>query len=302
MLTLFAHPKVFKGHFGVIQRNAISQWVRLRPTPEIILFGNEEGTLEIAQELSLRQVSEVKRNEYGTPLLSDLFAQAHALASYDILCYANADMMLLGDFMGAVQRVAAWRDRFLMVGRRTNVELDEPAIYDSSEREARLRDLVSQRGQLVGPSAIDYFVFPRGLFPMFPPFAIGRPVWDNWFLWKARNSKMALVDASEVVLAVHQNHDYSHHPRGRHGVSYDEEAKENRRMAGRGFCTIGNATHKLTLNGIESCPYFTLKRQAVRTWWSQLLMITGPLRRSLGLRKEKIASVMGKLGLSSSRQ
>src|SRR5712664_779088 len=107
MLTLFAVPKPFKGHFGVIQRNAISQWVRLRPKPEILLFGDEEGTVEIAQEFGLRHIPEVKRNQCGTPLLNDLFAKAHALASYNILCYVNADIMLLGDFMEAVQQVAS---------------------------------------------------------------------------------------------------------------------------------------------------------------------------------------------------
>src|SRR5712691_9090902 len=98
MLTIFALPKRFRGHFGVIQRNAISQWARLRPRPEILLFGNEEGTGEIALELGVRHIPEMKCNEYGTPLLSDLFAKAHALASHDILCYVNADIMLLGDF------------------------------------------------------------------------------------------------------------------------------------------------------------------------------------------------------------
>src|ERR1700741_1713280 len=116
MLTIFTHTKAFKGHVGLIQRNAISQWTRLRPKPEILLFGDREGTPEIARELGLRHIPQVKRNEYGTALLSDLFEKAHTLASNNILCYVNADMILLGDFMGAVRRVASWRDRFLMVG------------------------------------------------------------------------------------------------------------------------------------------------------------------------------------------
>ena len=94
MLTIFALPKPFKGHFGLIQRNAISQWARLRPRPEIILFGNEEGTAEIAQEFGLRHVSEIRRNQYGTPLLSDLFEKAQTLAGCNTLCYVNADIML----------------------------------------------------------------------------------------------------------------------------------------------------------------------------------------------------------------
>jgi hypothetical protein len=303
MLTLFALPKPFKGHFGVIQRNAISQWTRLRPKPEIILFGNEEGTAEIAQEFDLRHIPEVERNQYGTPLVSDLFERAQALASHDTLCYVNADIMLLGDFMGAVQRVTSWRDCFLMVGVRRDVDLDEPAIYASPDQEARLLALLFEQNRAVTHWAIDYFVFPRGLFPSFRPFAIGRPGWDNWFLWKALESGAALVDASKVVFAVHQNHDYSHHPQGRNGVYEGHEAKQNIEIAESHFCTIENATHKLTADKIEYNFRHLLvpTKRVVLPWWWRFLKITGPIRHPLGLRREKIASLLVRIKLLASR-
>lgn len=302
MLTIFTHTKAFKGHFGVIQRNAISQWARLRPRPEILLFGNREGTAEIAREFGLRHIPEVNRNEYGTALLSDLFEKAHALASNNILCYANADMMLLGDFMKAIQQVSSWRESFLMVGRRTNLDLDEPAIYESPDQEGRLRTLASQRGQLAAPYWVDYFVFPRALFPTIPEFAIGRMRWDNWMIWKARALKAAVVDASAVILAVHQNHDYSHHPQGFEGVWQGEEARQNTRLAGEGFCTIEDATYILTTDGIKARPFLIPVLKAfLRPSWRQFLKITVPIRHPLGLRKEKIASVLGRLGVVSNR-
>jgi hypothetical protein len=299
MLTIFTHTKAFKGHVGRIQRKAILQWTRLRPRPEIILFGNREGTAEIAQEFGLRHVPEVNRNEFGTALLSDLFEKAHAMASHNILCYANADMMLLGDFMGAVQQVASWSDRFLMVGRRTNVDLDEPGICESPDQEDRLRALVSQRGQLAGPAWIDYFVFPRGPFSTIPAFAIGRVRWDNWMLWRTRKIGAALVDATEVVLAVHQNHDYSHHPQGWAGVLEGEEARQNRRLAGRGFRTIEDATHKLTADGIKSYrrPLLSSIKQVARTWWWAILRVTDPIRKPLGLRRQNIARMLDRIRL-----
>jgi len=304
MLTIFTHTKAFKGHVGVIQRNAISQWTRLRPKPEILLFGDEEGTAEIAQEFGLRHIPEVERSEYGTPLLSDLFAKAHAYASHNTLCYVNADIMLLGDFMKAVREVVSWRARFLMVGERRDVDLDEPAIYESPDQEARLRVLVVHQNRPITPLAIDYFVFPRGLFPNFPPFAIGRPTWDNWFLWKARRSSVALVDASEVVFAVHQNHDYSHHPQGWQGICHDEEADQNRTLTGRHSRNIGDATHKLTDDGINY-NYGRLPLQikrAVRSAWWELLRVTGPVRHPLGLREKKIADFLERIGLRSTHE
>lgn len=303
MLTLFALPKPFKGHFGIIQRNAIAQWTRLRPRPEILLFGNEEGTAEIARELGLRHIPEVVRNEYGTPLLSNLFAKADALASHNILGYVNADIILLGDFMRVVQQVVAWRDRFLMVGRRTNVGLDEPAIYASPDQEARLCALALEQGRLAAAYWIDYFVFARGLFETIPAFAIGRPRWDNWMIWRARALKAAVVDATETVLAVHQNHDYSHHPQGLQGVWHGEEAKQNRKLAESHFFTIEDATHRFTSDGIE----YNFRRlrpwakRAVAAWWLAFLRITAPIRHPLGLYRQNIANVLGKLRLLSNR-
>lgn len=303
MLTIFALPKPFRGHIAAIQRNAISQWARMVPKPEILLFGNEEGTAEIARELGLRHVPEVKRNEYGTPLLSDLFGQTQKLASNDTLCYINADIILLGDFMGAVQQVVSWRDRFLMVGERRSVNLDEPAIYESPGQEARLRSLVLQQNRKVSPWGIDYFVFPRGLFTSFPPFAIGRPPWDLWFLWKARESNAALVDASHKVFAIHQNHDYSHHPQGQVGAYHGEEAQQNIRIAGNHVRTIAEATHKITSAGIRYnvwCRAGSVRR-FIRTGYFSLMKRTLPVRRALGLRHQTIANLARRLNLFSSR-
>ncbi len=59
MITIFTIPKPFKGHISVIQKNAIKSWTLLEPSCEIILFGDEEGAEEIAQELSLRHIKNI---------------------------------------------------------------------------------------------------------------------------------------------------------------------------------------------------------------------------------------------------
>lgn len=50
MLTLFTIAKPFRGPFAVIQRNTIRSWTLLRPACEIILFGDDDGSAEIAAE------------------------------------------------------------------------------------------------------------------------------------------------------------------------------------------------------------------------------------------------------------
>jgi hypothetical protein len=90
MLTLFTIPKPFRGHIEVIQRNAIESWAQLRPRPEIILFGDDEGTAHVAKEFGISHIPQVARNEFGTPLLNDFFEQAQRVAGDDLLCYVNA--------------------------------------------------------------------------------------------------------------------------------------------------------------------------------------------------------------------
>lgn len=53
MLTLFTTAKPFRGHDGIIQWNALKSWALLRPSVEVILFGDEEGAAKTAEELGL---------------------------------------------------------------------------------------------------------------------------------------------------------------------------------------------------------------------------------------------------------
>ena len=54
MLTIFTTPKPFVGQAATQQRNAIVSWTLLRPRPEIVVFGDEEGAERICKELDLR--------------------------------------------------------------------------------------------------------------------------------------------------------------------------------------------------------------------------------------------------------
>ena len=265
-LTLFAIPKAFRGHIEIIQRNAIASWMRLQPKPEIILMGDDPGTAEVAAEFGLRHVAEIRRNAQGTPLLNDLFAKAQALAAGGIVCYVNSDIILFNDFMQALARVASLSRRFLMVGRRTDLDVTEPIPFQQSDWAAKVRDRALRDGELQIARSIDYFAFSSGLYPEMPPLAIGRYWWDNWLLWKARSLGATVVDASRSVLIVHQNHDYSHtrYGSGKAELMASEESVRNSRLiceknpsdfdAGLGWLylyTIDDATHNLTTSGLQ---------------------------------------------------
>ena len=266
-LTIFATPKKFDGHIGVIQRNAIQSWTRMSPRPHIILFGTEYGTAERAREFGLAHVPEIKCNQWGTPLVSDLFEQAESHSTSPVLSYVNSDIVLFDDFARAVTRVADLTPQFLMVGRRNDLDIPDELFFQDGWSEA-LRQRARREGKLQIARSIDYFAFSRGLYPAMPPLAIGRFWWDNWLLWRARSLNAAVVDATSEVLIVHQNHDYSHttYGRSKEELMASEECILNARLTcadsadyDDGFFwryayTIDDATHKLAANGLTSNP------------------------------------------------
>ena len=261
MITLFAIPKAFTGPAGLIQRNALSSWTRLGEEVEVLLVGDDDGVAQAAREAGVRQVAEVERTEYGTPLLSSAFALARAASTRRLLAYVNADIVLLPDFVAAVRRIR-FRS-FLCLGRRWDVDVMEE-LPTGGDYERRVRSLVAARGKLALPDAIDYFVFERaGPLAELPPFAVGRPGWDNWMIHRARSLGLPVVDATRVLTAVHQNHDYAHVPEPSGYRWYGPEATANfALMKGLERFQTRHATHVLTRFG--ALPAVTPRRVASR--------------------------------------
>jgi hypothetical protein len=83
MLTLFTTAKPFEGHSGIIQRNALKSWKLLHSDVEVILFGDDPGSAEIARELGFRHEPFVERNSFGTKRLDYIFDRAQELARHD---------------------------------------------------------------------------------------------------------------------------------------------------------------------------------------------------------------------------
>lgn len=292
MITIFAIPKAFKGHFATIQCNAIISWTLLQPKPEIILFGNDEGTAEICQKLGLRHIPKVARNEFGTPLVNDLFEQAQQLATYKLLCYVNSDILFLRGFTQAIGKVSQLRQALLMVGQRCDIEITELWSFSEIDWGKRLRDLAKDSGELKPPNWIDYFVFSKGLFKDIPPFAIGRPAYDNWLVWYASSQQATVVDATPRVLALHQNHDYSH-AQGEESVWKGEEAQRNKLLTGdwTHHYTISHASHVLTDQGVRRAWASKYIAARLDMWKRKLISWTRPLRHFIGLRQETLIAL-----------
>jgi hypothetical protein len=250
MITFFTTPKPFTGNIKTTQTNAIRSWAALRPSCEIIIFGNEEGAAEIAAELGIRHIPEVERNEFGTPFISSMFQKAQEVAGNKLMCYINADIILMSDFLKAAQQIDI--RSFLMIGQRWDIELKESLDFQQAGWEQVLREKVKKEGTLHGISGIDYFVFPKGLYDNLPPLAVGRPGWDNWLIYHTRARRIPVVNATRMVTIVHQNHGHADHKGGEKGFWEGPEAKLNAKLAGPDHAfTMEYATRLLTPTGLK---------------------------------------------------
>ncbi|HTS13025.1 MAG TPA: glycosyltransferase family A protein [Candidatus Limnocylindrales bacterium] len=288
MLTIFSMPKAFRGHIGVIQRNAIRSWTRLSPRPEIILFGSDEGTREAAEEFGTRHVPDVAVNEYGTPLLGDIFRQAEARANAEIVCYVNADIIVLSDALRAIDRVRARLQRFLLISERIDLDITEALAFNPGW-EAALSELRKRDGVPVGYTGIDIFVFPKGTYPRVPDFALGRLWFDQWLIKAALESGIPVVDLSRVSPVIHQNHDYGHVPGGKEWVWKGKEQKHNLELYGSPphSHTFLSVTHELTRGG--GIRRVRLRKKLFKTKefvWEVFVKRTARLRSALGFNRK----------------
>lgn len=254
-LTLFTAPKPFTNpHIATIQRNAIQSWLQLGEGVRVILVGDEIGMKEVAVELGVEHLPQVQVNRDGTPLVSSIFELARQHSPDPLLGYLNADILLTPAILGPLAQVAQQVERFLIVGQRWDLDVRQ-ALDFSPGWDERLMTDVRQRGRIHPPMGSDYFVFPRTCFTQMPKFAIGRAGWDNWMFTHARRQGWPVIDATQTIDIIHQDHDYSHLPGGQPHYRLPETT-ENIRLAGgrRAIFTLHDADYHLVHGEVKRIP------------------------------------------------
>lgn len=213
-VTIYSVPKAFTGHIGVIQRNAIASWTRLRPTADIVLLGSDQGTAEIASEFGLRHLPNIQTNQFGTPLLNSIMETVEKNSSSEWLMLINTDIILTSDFSMLAEKLERLPTA-LYVGLRSDLDITARIDMSDPQWEEKLISRVKNEGRFRGAgddtfNGTDYYIYPRGLYESVPPFAIGRYFWDSWLNAHVRRQNLPVVDISAQLTAIHQNHDYLH--------------------------------------------------------------------------------------------
>jgi len=106
-----------------------------------------------------------------------------------------------------------------MTGKRTDLDVTTAIPMNTAGWQQQLKQDAAVRGVLAHRGLKDYFIFSRSDFATIPAFAVGRGNWDNWMLHDAKVRQIPVIDGTEAITAIHQNHNYTH-TKGSRKVAY----------------------------------------------------------------------------------
>jgi len=241
VITFLTTAKPFVGVARIHQFNALRSWRQLDSCVEIILFGSGEGYDEASQDLGVTRQEDVDANPSGLPHVGAMFDHAARHAKNEICAYINCDIILLAGFAETVRSIDF--DKYACVAQRWDLDVDRELNFGNPNLCVDLERRAKKEGRLLEAFGVDFFLYKGDVWLDLPVMTIGRAGYDNRLLYDLRRSKTPLVDATETMTIIHQNHDYSHVEGGRKGVFNSAEAEENMRLlaGGRYLFTIGDA-------------------------------------------------------------
>lgn len=230
-ITFVAVPKPFEGEFEIIQHNAINSWLNLSVNKEVLLLcDNEFESYEFNG--NVKYIRELKYTKHGKPDLSSAFSLAKKYSSYENVVYINSDIMLLDDFSRSLTSVSKTiKANWAVIGRRFDANLERKIDFSDIHWWDKVYEL-KNRSKLHSEDGIDYFIFKRDFLDNhIPDFSIGGTVWDQWVVYKFLNLGYFLIDATDSITAIHQNHNYQSNMTFS-DIMHSDMAKENMMLAG----------------------------------------------------------------------
>jgi hypothetical protein len=278
LLRIISTCKPFVGDDAMRQRNAIRSWMTLVQPEEIVLVGDDDGVEEVCLEFGLTFRPDVDRVDGRLPSLASLLTDEF-VHSTEFLCLVNADIVLPSSLITALEKTRASLDLFLLTGERWGVSIKSD-LSNEQLTGPQFFEHARAVGCLPGPHWIDYFVFPPALLSPVPPLAVAGYLWDHWIVGRALDNGAAVVDATNFVTAVHQDH----------GIAAPSHAElrrsNNARVIGdqSKLATIANATHILEADGTirrARSKKYVMGRALRRL--GPIVRATRPIRVRLGL-------------------
>ena len=255
-------PRGFDEDTKIRQRASILSW-HMQPSldKEVIIFGNDVGVKEFAEEWGMSHHEYVDKKS-DVPLMDQLFRDTSKMAKYDVVCYINADITLPPEWWDVMQNVlpilVAQDKPFLVAGPRLvfpEKDVWHPTLKSWPEfRDAMVKPKLFSLPIIDG--AIDWFVFRRGSYDKFPPFKLGRYVWDSFMVDFAVRSNWNTVTTftwdrgDQIAYGIHWDHSRKHQGQfeGHHS-----DREENSAIASRHGGLHGYGRLRGMELGVEVC-------------------------------------------------
>lgn len=215
--TFYTIALPFEGDDLWVQRNSIQSWLRTGSGVEVLLLGDEPGVAEHAQEFGVRHIPDLETTEIGDLSVRSAFWLAREHATGDVLIFMDADVIALPGLLDVLMGLAL-DGPFLAVGFRKALTLIGPLDFTWGWA-VRLRGLFKEQGKRrhkgLG-SGTDFYAYPKcqDLATEMPDFSVGAGHWDGWPMWYALKMGWRLVDITDSVDMIHQNHKHRGWRRG----------------------------------------------------------------------------------------
>ena len=195
-------------------------------------------------------IPEARQGPHGTVLLGAAFRLVESrFPRATAFGFVNGDILLHPASSFAVAEVAGQFTNFFMIGHRmiVNIPLRLRQSFASRQQQQTSTSMggsntsIGQSDEEQSSSGLsfrstfqwashpifirslqqqdrtdaeDLFFWSRGFFSkakiQVPDFHIGRPAYDNWLVHAAIHSWMPVIDATDVLIAYHQQHNYDH--------------------------------------------------------------------------------------------
>ncbi len=268
--TIFTVPKGFEGLYKTIQTNSIKSWLSISPKPEIMLFGSDPGVKEFAKKSGVIHISDIKRNKFGTPRIDDIFIKAKKKAKTKYLCYLNADIIVDPKLPKIISTISQNYKEFLAIARRWNLKIEKQINFNKKNWFEMIEKKALKKGELYSHTGIDLFFYNKRLFKKIPNFAVGRTIWDNWLMYYARSKKIPIIDITNALTLIHQDHSYKKFVSSSKHFRKGEEGRLNLKAAGGYYycLTAKDADYKmdknLELSKNTHSWFYTVDREARR--------------------------------------
>jgi hypothetical protein len=251
-LTILTSFKPFVAGDRLRQINALASWLALDMDVEVVAFGETPGFDAIAAQHGVQHVRDIPAFEGRLPRVDQVMAYGEQHGKHDLQVYVNGDIVIFEDFAEALRSIKF--RRFVMVGQRMDVDVDEPLPVADAAQRGQVKEGLFASGRWHDIGGMDYFAWRRGSLPKLPPLYLGAAGWDNIVVYCCRQAGVPVVDGTRDIKVFHQNHEHHRLETGGRAAYEGPAAKLNLAQVADPMCRFytTDASHWLDGGQVKS--------------------------------------------------